>query len=111
MKRMWIQMWTVGAVVMIAMLAFIAVAQASGCVDDDGEPGIFHPVDGCITADVYNEMFSAESLSGVPSLVDPGRSVADVYQVPAQPDAADRPRMFMGVELLTFREIVGLWAT
>ena len=80
-------------------------AETVPCIED-GVEGIMHPVDGCVTTDDYDDLFSADHLATVPSLTDPGRSVADVYDVPAHTAASERPRWFMGVQLPSFARIV-----
>jgi len=69
----------------------------------------FSTVDGCLTLDEYDEMFSFEALQQVESLTMPGRSVADIYHVPSSPRASDRPRLG---GYPTIREVVEgrLWA-
>ena len=76
---------------------------------DDIACGGFSTVDGCLTLDEYDEMYSFEALQLVESLAVPGRSVADIYSVPPTPRATDRPRL--GGEP-TIRQVVEgrIWA-
>ena len=90
-----------------ATLAVVATAApAYGC---DG----YETIDGCITIERYNDLYSYEKLATVPSLVDPSRSVADVYGIVDDGvEPVDRPRSFGGEELPTIREVIAgkLWA-
>ena len=82
---------------------------SAGCSDEvTGEPGLMNGTGECITPAEYSDRFSSEALAEVPSLDGLG-SIADVYGLTSADDpAADRPREFAGVELLTFRELVTL---
>lgn len=95
--------------VLVAGLLVASVAGTAAASECEG----FETVDGCVTVELYNELFSVEALSEQESLSFPGRSVADVYQLGGLADpplaAADRPREFMGEPLPTIRELFQHW--
>lgn len=103
-------------IVLIVVLALAAPAfAATGCIDEvTGEPGL-PSIDGCITPAEYDEMFSYENLSTVPSLSPLYETVAEAYNItPESPVARDR---LIGVGLVevpfTFKDAVrqaaGVW--
>lgn len=88
----------------VALLLVLNLAGTPCGTPDD--PG-FVMFDGtCMTVSRYNDMFSPESLAVVPSLVDPTRSVADVYAVPATPAATRQIGQGVLVDTFTFVEFV-----
>lgn len=93
-------------VIIAAALVWAAIGVAIAKADEpcDGFPS----VDGCVTLEDYNAMFSYDVLSNIESLTFPGQSVADVYGITDDGVApVDRPRDFMGVSLPTIRWIIG----
>ena len=67
------------------------------CVTDAGDPGFWSADETCITAQVFDEVMSAEALSEVPSLTIDGASVTEVYDLQDTPVASERP---LGVGLV-----------
>lgn len=47
------------------------------CVEVDGTPGLSAGDGSCVTVADYDEMFSFENLSTVPSIIDPSISIAE----------------------------------
>lgn len=67
----------------------------------------YETIDGCIGIDEYNEWYSYENLSAIPSLSFPGQTVVDVYGITDDGvEPVDRPREFMGEPEETIREII-----
>lgn len=94
---------------MIPLLIVLALSPTfyddGTCQDETGAWGVWSVTPPCYTTAVYDEVFSVENLSTVPSHIDPTRPVADVYHLGDEP-ASQRPRVFMGVELPTFAEVL-----
>lgn len=110
---------TTGAWLLIAAVFLSAVALAdepevgatfdgARCWEADGTEGVSTAWGECVTPADYDQTFSVEALSSVPSLTDPGRSVSDVYQltVASTTAASERPREFQGDTLPSFVEVV-----
>jgi hypothetical protein len=96
--------------VSLAIWAALGVAIAKADEPCDGYP----TVDGCMTIERYNELFSYDVLSNIESLTFPGQSIAEVYGITDDGVApVDRPRDFMGEPLPTVREVIEgrLWMT
>ena len=85
----------------VIIVGTISVAKAEEPCDG------FPTVDGCMTIERYNELFSYDVLSNVESLTFPGQTIAEVYDITDDGVApVDRPRDFMGEPLPTVREII-----
>lgn len=95
-----------GIVIGAALFAFagVALADENICVDDTGAEGIVILTGECVTPAVYDDWFSFENLSKVPTLI--GASVAEVYVIEPAPVASVRPRVFQGAPEPTFVEYV-----
>jgi hypothetical protein len=62
------------------------------CVEADGTAGLGMADGSCVTPADYDEMFSYENLSKVPSLGDPSRSIAETGDITVDsPPASVRP--------------------
>lgn len=74
------------------------------CIEADGTPGLSSADGSCVTAADYDEMFSYENLSTIPSQNDSTKSVAEVYDINLEVPASLR---LLGIGLVdepfTFR--------
>ncbi len=94
-------------IIVFALVAALLAGTVSTVLANDDCNGIIMYDGVCMTVDLYNETFSFENLSTVPSLAFPDLSVAEVYDIVNDGiEAADRPRTFQGVPQPTFRDYV-----
>ncbi len=61
------------------------------CWEADGTEGLAMPDGECRTPADFDIMFGYDNLSTVESQTQPGRSVADVYNIKPEPAASERP--------------------
>jgi hypothetical protein len=67
------------------------------CVEQNGAPGFGMPDGECITVADYDEMFSYENLSSIPSLTNPSLSIAEEAEL--EPDVSASERL-LGIGLV-----------
>ncbi len=61
------------------------------CIEADGTEGLSAADGECVTAADYDEMFSYENLSTIPSLTQPDMSIAEEVGLEPEPAASERP--------------------
>lgn len=77
------------------------------CQEADGTAGLASFDGSCVTPEDYDELYSYENLSQIPSAVNPSLSIAEVGGIVDDGVApSQRPRHFGGQELESFSEVV-----
>lgn len=86
--------------------ALPAIASDSSCIGESGSVGVTTAWGECMTPELYNERFSLENLSQIPSALDPSKSIAEEAGLTDDGPAAERVLGTGLVEEFTFTDFV-----